>query len=110
LRARNRADSARTLLPATPMNAGTRVSAASIVTATTIAAARPSAPTNATPDTYRPRIDTTTVPPATTIAAPEVASACAAEATRSMPAYPPCCGKSLFSRSWPRAEPLPDTL
>ena len=26
------------------------------------------------------------------------------------PAYPLCCGKSLFSRSWPSAEPLPDTL
>ena len=42
----------------------------SMVTATTIAAARPSAPTNGTPETYRPRIATTTVLPATTIAAP----------------------------------------
>ena len=26
------------------------------------------------------------------------------------PAYPPCCGKSWFSRSRPSAEPLPDTV
>ena len=99
LRARNRADSDRTLLPATPMNAGTRVSAASIVTATTIAAARPSAPTNATPDTYRPRIDTTTVPPATTMAAPEVPSARAAEVIRSIPVS--ICSRCLAIRNSP---------
>ena len=60
----------------TPMNAGTRVSAASMVIATVIAAARPSAPTNATSEMYRPRIEMTTVLPATTIAAPDVPSAC----------------------------------
>ena len=57
------------------MNAGTRVSATSMVIATTIAAARPSEPTNATPAMYRPRMEMTTVLPATTIAAPEVPSA-----------------------------------
>ena len=98
-RARNRAASERTLLLATPMNAGTRVSAASIVMATTMAAARPSDPTNATPDTYRPRIDTTTVPPATTIAAPEVASARAADAITSMPAS--ICSRCLAMRNSP---------
>ena len=99
LRARSRADSARTLFPATPMNAGTRVSAASMVMATTIAAARPSAPTKATPDTYRPRIEITTVPPATTIAAPEVPSARAAEAIRSIPAS--ICSRCLAIRNSP---------
>ena len=40
------------------MNAGTRVSAEIIVTTTTIAAARPSAPTKPTPEMYRPRTET----------------------------------------------------
>ena len=61
------------------MNAGTSVSAAAIVRATTIAAASPIAPTKPTPEMYRPRIDTTTVEPATTMAAPDVASACRAD-------------------------------
>ena len=34
----------------TPMNEGTSVSAANMVTATTMAAARPMAPTNGTPE------------------------------------------------------------
>ncbi len=72
---RTLAASARTFDLDTPMKAGTRVSAASIVTATTSAAARPSAPTNATSEMYRPRMETTTVLPATTMAAPEVPSA-----------------------------------
>ena len=56
------------------MNEGISVSAAAIVTATTIAADRPIAPTKGTPDTYSPRMATTTVLPATTIAAPDVLS------------------------------------
>ena len=48
--------------------------------ATVIAAARPSAPTKATSEMYRPRIETTTVLPATTIAAPDVPSALRTEA------------------------------
>ena len=64
-----------------------------------IAAARPSAPTNATPDTYRPRIDTTTVPPATTMAAPEVPSARAAEVIRSIPVS--ICSRCLAIRNSP---------
>ena len=57
------------------MNAGTRVSAEIIVTITTTAAARPSDPTKPTPEMYRPRTETATVLPATTIAAPEVPAA-----------------------------------
>ncbi len=76
---------ARTFCFATPMNAGINVNAASIATATTIAEARPIAPTNGTPDTYRPRMETTTVLPATTIAAPEVAVDRPAEVTTGSP-------------------------
>jgi hypothetical protein len=56
-------------------NPGTRVSAASIVTTTTSAAARPSELTNPTPEMYRPSTETATVLPATTMAAPEVPAA-----------------------------------
>src|SRR4051812_49885055 len=58
---------ARTELPATASRAGVSVRAATIVTATTTAAASPSFPTNGTPDTYSPRIAITTVVPATRI-------------------------------------------
>ena len=67
------------------MNAGTSVSATSIVSATTTAAARPSEPTNETPAMYRPSIEITTVLPATTTAAPEVLSARRTELVTSMP-------------------------
>src|ERR1700749_788079 len=70
--ARTREDSPRTVSPASPMNPGTRVSAAIIVTTTTIAAARPGDPTKPTPEMYRPSTETDTVVPATTIADPEV--------------------------------------
>ena len=75
----------RTRGPATASSAGTRVSAESMVTATTTAEARPSAPTNATPETYRPRIATTTVLPATTIAAPDVATVRPIDCSSGMP-------------------------
>ena len=75
LRARTRDVSARTLSLASPMKAGTRVSAEIMVTTTTSAAAKPSAPTKPTPEMYRPSTETATVLPATTIAAPEVPAA-----------------------------------
>ena len=49
--ARVRSDRAADPVAGDARNAGTSVSADSIVTATTIAEARPSAPTNGTPDT-----------------------------------------------------------
>ena len=77
---------ARIRVPARPMRAGTRVSAESIVTTTTMAEAAPMAPTKGTPDRYRPRIAMTTVLPATTIAAPDVDSARPIDTTGSIPA------------------------
>ncbi len=99
LRALSRDDRARTFALDTPMNAGTRVSAASMVIATTIAAARPSAPTNATSEMYRPRMATTTVLPATTIAAPEVPSVLRAEVMTSMPTS--MCSRCLATMNRP---------
>ena len=91
LRARSRAYRLRTFPPTAPMNAGTRVSATSMAIATTVAAARPSEPTNVTPAMYSPRMEITTVLPATTTAAPEVLSARFADVATSRPA-------SMFSR------------
>ncbi len=68
-----------------PMNAGVSVRETSMVTATTTADAAPIAPTNGTPETYSPRIATTTVLPATATAAPDVPFALPADATTSMP-------------------------
>ena len=70
-----------------------------MVTATTTAEARPSAPTNATPETYRPRIATTTVLPATTIAAPEVATVRPIERSSGMPWS--SCSRCLATRNRP---------
>ena len=81
------------------MNPGTRVSAEIIVTTTTIAAARPSDPTKPTPEMYRPRTETETVVPATTIAVPEVPAARRAEATTPIPAS--SCSRYLATRNSP---------
>ena len=86
LRAWTRAVRARTPSLASPMKAGTRVSAEIIVTTTTSAAARPSAPTKPTPEMYRPSTETATVLPATTMAAPEVPAARRTEARTPIPA------------------------
>ena len=75
------------------------VSAAIMVTATTSAAARPSEPTNDTPTTYRPRMETTTVLPATTTAAPEVPAACRAEVMTSIPVS--SCSRCRETRNRP---------
>ena len=97
--ARTRAGSARTVSRATPMNAGTRVSAEIIVTTTTIAAARPSDPTKPTPEMYRPRTETETVLPATTIAAPEVPTARRTEAMTPIPLS--SCSRCRATRNSP---------
>ena len=68
-----------------PIKAGTKVSAEIIVTTTTSAAARPSAPTKPTPEMYRPSTETATVLPATTMAAPEVPAARRTEASTPIP-------------------------
>ena len=97
--ARTRAVSARIVPLASPMNAGTRVNAEIIVTTTTIAAARPSDPTKPTPEMYRPRTETATVLPATTIAAPDVPPARRTERTTSMPLS--SCSRCLATRKSP---------
>ena len=51
------------------------------------------------PEMYRPRMETTTVLPATTTAAPEVLSACPAEVTMSMPAS--SCSRCRATRNRP---------
>ena len=98
-RARIRSGSERTLPRTRPISAGAMVSAATMVIATTRAAARPSAPTNETPEMYRPRMEITTVLPATTTAAPEVLSAATAEVTTSMPAS--SCSRCRETRNRP---------
>ena len=97
--ARTRADSDLTFWPATAIRAGPKVSAASMLIATVMAAARPSAPTKATSEMYRPRMEMTTVLPATTTAAPDVLSACRMEATTSDPVS--SCSRCRASRNRP---------
>jgi hypothetical protein len=69
------------------------------VTTTTSAAARPSEPTNPTPEMYRPSTETATVLPATTMAAPEVLAARPTDGTTFSPAS--SCSRCLATRNNP---------
>ena len=63
-------------VPASPSSAGSNVSAASIITATTIAAVKPRTATYGMPEISSPQIAMTTVVPANRTAWPAVATAC----------------------------------
>jgi hypothetical protein len=72
--------------PARPRTAGTSVTAATIITATAIADMNPSRATYGTPESTRPVIAMTTVPPANSTACPAVPFARPMDSFTSMPA------------------------